>query len=450
MHTLRFPSILFHNQLPAVCDSEDKQTFYTGRPDPDRYYIDFCSPGQKPGISPFHEYLCCMKSKVITLLAGGAVWLAACQSSPGKQENSADKQQKAADSNLHCTSNIPARYPLKFSPADLNHSVPDSQASKTGTVASTEGIVSIPGGEFLMGAADKEGRTDEYPRHRVRVDAFMMDATEVTNAQFRKFVEATGYITTAERKPDWEELKKQLPPGTPKPPDSLLVASSLVFTPPSRPVDLQDVGQWWSWVKGADWKHPQGPGSTIKGKDRYPVVQVSWDDANAYAKWSGKRLPTEAEWEFAARGGLTGQPFTWGSEPIDQGKPKANTWQGHFPDKNLATDGYDRAAPVASFPPNAYGLYDMAGNVWEWCSDWYDAGYYKKIAGSLALNPKGPPKSYDPEEPATPKHTVRGGSFLCYVSYCASYRVSARMKTSPDTGLEHTGFRCVKAAPWVK
>ncbi|MDR3712271.1 MAG: formylglycine-generating enzyme family protein [Puia sp.] len=394
-----------------------------------------------------------MNRKWFILPALPAFLLMACHSPAGKQSGTTagepDRQTagQTTDSALHCTSNIPARFPSAASPADLSHGGGNMTGRGSGGgqgPVSVGTMVKIPGGEFLMGAADREGRPDEYPRHHVRVDAFLMDATEVTNAQFRKFVEATGYITTAEKKPDWEELKKQLPPGTPKPPDSLLVASSLVFTPPGNPVeDLRDVGQWWSWVKGADWKHPQGPGSTIKGKDNYPVVQVSWDDANAYAKWAGKRLPTEAEWEFAARGGLVGQPYTWGSEPIDEGKPKANTWQGHFPDKNLATDGYDRAAPVASFPPNPYGLSDMAGNVWEWCSDWYDANYYKELAGSLAVNPRGPSKSYDPDEPATPKHTVRGGSFLCYASYCASYRVSARMKTSPDTGLEHTGFRCV-------
>jgi formylglycine-generating enzyme required for sulfatase activity len=307
-------------------------------------------------------------------------------------------------------------------------------------------MIRITGGEFLMGASDNEGRADEYPRHKVRVKDFWIDATEVTNAQFRKFTEATGYITTAEKIPDWNELKKQLPPGTPKPANSLLVPASLVFTPPAKPVELSDVSGWWTWVKGANWKHPQGPGSSIKGKDNYPVVQVSYDDALAYAKWAGKRLPSEAEWEFAARGGLAGQPFTWGNEPVDKGRPKANTWQGHFPDKNLAADGYVRVAPVGSFPPNGYGLFDMAGNVWEWCADWYDAGYYKKIAGTIALDPAGPAGSNDPEDPLVHKRTVRGGSFLCHASYCASYRVSARMKTSPDTGLEHTGFRCVASA----
>jgi len=351
-----------------------------------------------------------------------------------KQANGAKKVAEH-DTTMSCSANLPAR----FAGSDTS-----TIAIHTSADASYTGMVKIPGGEFLMGASDKEGRPDEYPQHPVRVVSFWMDATEVTNAMFRKFTEATRYVTTAERKPDWEELKKQLPAGTPKPPDSMLVAASLVFTPPATPISLNDASQWWRWVKGADWKHPQGPGSSIKGKDNYPVVQVSWDDATAYAKWAGKRLPTEAEWELAARAGLVNQPFTWGKEPVEKGQPKANVWQGHFPDNNTATDGYARVAPVGSFAPNAYGLYDMAGNVWEWCSDWYRSDYYTQAAGKKLVNPAGPASSYDPDEPTVPKRVVRGGSFLCHASYCASYRVSARMKTSPDTGLEHTGFRCVR------
>jgi formylglycine-generating enzyme required for sulfatase activity len=305
-------------------------------------------------------------------------------------------------------------------------------------------MIKIPGGEFMMGASDKEGREDEYPQHPVKVNGFWMDATEVTNAQFEKFVEATGYVTTAERKPDWEEIKKQLPAGTPKPDDSLLVAASLVFTPADHPVSLNDVSQWWSWQKGADWKHPQGPNSSIKGKDNYPVVQVSWDDAIAYCKWAGKRLPSEAEWEWAARGGLKDNKYPWGNEDVESGKAKANTWQGSFPNKNTDWDKYYNAAPVRSFLPNGYSLYDMAGNVWEWCNDWYRPDYYGQLKDQLSDNPKGPADNYDPMEPTVPKKVVRGGSFLCNASYCKGYRVSSRMKTSPDTGLEHTGFRCVK------
>lgn len=338
------------------------------------------------------------------------------------------------DSVMSCTANLPSRFAVSTAADSIVASGNNSY----------DGMVKIPGGDFLMGAADKEGRPDEYPQHAVHVDGFYMDATEVTNAMFSQFVKATGYVTTAERKPDWEELKKQLPPGTPKPADSLLVAASLVFTPPSQPIQLNDVSQWWRWVKGADWKHPQGPGSSIKGKENLPVVHVSWDDAMAYAKWAGKRLPTEAEWEWAARAGLTNKPFTWGTEPVENGKPKANIWQGHFPDRNTTTDGFARVAPVKSFGANAYGLYDIAGNVWEWCSDWYRSDSYAQAGSKKLVNPAGPAASYDPEEPTVPKRVVRGGSFLCHASYCASYRVSARMKTSPDTGLEHTGFRCVK------
>jgi formylglycine-generating enzyme len=338
------------------------------------------------------------------------------------------------DTVMSCTANLPSRFVVNTTIDSITTSGNSSYA----------GMVKIPGGEFLMGAADKEGRADEYPQHAVHVDGFWMDATEVTNAMYQKFVNATGYITTAERTPDWEELKKQLPPGTPKPADSVLVAASLVFMPPANAIQLHDVSQWWQWVKGADWKHPQGPRSSIRGKEDLPVVHVSWDDAMAYAKWAGKRLPTEAEWEWAARAGLTNQPYTWGNESVDKGKPKANIWQGHFPDRNLLTDGFARVAPVRSFAANAYGLYDMAGNVWEWCSDWYRSDYYTETNGKKLTNPAGPASSYDPDEPTVPKRVVRGGSFLCHASYCASYRVSARMKTSPDTGLEHTGFRCVK------
>jgi formylglycine-generating enzyme required for sulfatase activity len=304
-------------------------------------------------------------------------------------------------------------------------------------------MVWIEGGTFLMGADNEQARRDEYPKHKTTVRGFYMDTHEVTNAQFRRFIEATGYITTAEKKPDWEELKKQLPPGTPKPADEVLVASSLVFSPPSQPVQLTHAAQWWSWVAGADWRHPEGPGSSMEGKDNYPVVHVSWDDAVAYCKWAGKRLPTEAEWEWAARGGKPDNIYPWGSENIDQGKIKANSWQGQFPNNNTQRDSFYGLSPVASFAANDYGLYDMAGNVWEWCSDWYHAGYYQTVSGGIN-NPQGPSASFDPDEPTVPKKVVRGGSYLCNDSYCSGYRVAARMKSSRDTGLSHTGFRCVK------
>lgn len=308
-----------------------------------------------------------------------------------------------------------------------------------------QGMVLIPGGTFEMGGDNEQASADEFPKHKVQVDSFYMDASEVTNAQFQKFVDATGYITTAEQKPDWEALKKTLPPGTPKPADSILVAASLVFKQAGGPVNLNDYSQWWNWVPGADWKHPEGLGSSIKGKENYPVVHVSWFDAVAYCKWAGKRLPTEAEWEYAARGGQINHIYPWGNEHVNTGAPKTNSWEGKFPYLNEQKDGYLKAAPVKSYNCNPYGLFDMAGNVWEWCSDWYDYNYYKTLDGKTSSNPQGPAKSFDPDEPVTPKRSLRGGSFLCNDSYCSGYRVARRMKSSPDTGLEHTGFRCVRS-----
>ncbi|WP_016777238.1 formylglycine-generating enzyme family protein [Anaerophaga thermohalophila] len=307
-------------------------------------------------------------------------------------------------------------------------------------------MVLIPGGVFEMGAREKKfSKPDEFPVHHVRVDSFYMDRHPVTNAQFREFVDATGYVTTAERKPDWEELKKQLPEGTPEPPDSVLVPASLVFKSPGRQVSLQNYQSWWQWVPGADWRHPFGPESSIDGLDDHPVIHISWYDAQAYARWAGKRLPTEAEWEYAARGGHDNYTYPWGNEPVGPGK--ANFWQGNFPYKNVVEDGFEGSAPVGSFPPNGYGLYDMAGNVWEWTADWYHPDYYRALAGEgVAYNPAGPEVSYDPMEPGVPKKAIRGGSFLCNDSYCAGYRASARMKSSPDSGMLHLGFRCVKDA----
>lgn len=310
---------------------------------------------------------------------------------------------------------------------------------------SKAGMKYIPGGKFMMGADNDQASEDEYPKHKVTVSPFWIDEHEVTNAQFAKFVEATGYMTTAERKPDWEEIKKQLPPGTPKPDDSKLVAASLVFTPPSQAVDLNNYAQWWSWVPGASWRHPEGPDSDIKGKENFPVVHVSWDDAIAYCKWAGKDLPTEAEWEFAARGGLINNIYPWGNEHISKGKAKANSWEGHFPNVNTAKDGFTGLAPVKSFAANGYGLYDMAGNVWEWCSDWYRNDYYETSNQPNGINnPKGPADSYDPDEPYIAKKVSRGGSFMCNDSYCSGYRVARRMKTSPDSGTSNMGFRCVR------
>jgi formylglycine-generating enzyme len=323
--------------------------------------------------------------------------------------------------------------------------ITDSNSSTLSThkIANTTNMVLIPSGTFSMGGDNDQASTDEYPKHTVTVDSFYMDETEVTNAQFAKFVEATGYVTTAEQKPNWDDLKKTLPPNTPKPSDDVLVAASLVFKQSATPINLNNPGQWWNWVAGTSWKHPQGPQSNIIGKENYPVVHVSWFDAMAYCKWAGKRLPTEAEWEYAARGGLINNIYPWGNEHVNIGKPKTNSWEGEFPYLNEQKDGFITSAPVKKYNCNGYGLFDMAGNVWEWCSDWYDYNYYKQLQSATTLNPKGPHKSFDPDEPTVQKRSLRGGSFLCNDSYCSGYRVARRMKSSPDTGLEHSGFRCV-------
>ncbi len=336
---------------------------------------------------------------------------------------------------------------------------PDSQTSNNSDAAEAsrkssavpgsgpEGMVWIPGGKFVMGSESDLAHQVEGPTHEVEVKGFWMDETEVTNAQFRAFVEATGYQTVAERPVDWEELKKQVPPGTPKPPEEVLQPGSLVFTPPDYPVPLADMSQWWSWVNGADWKHPRGPQSSIEGQDDYPVVHIAYEDAQAYAEWAGKRLPTEAEWEFAARGGQPNQAFAWGDELTPNGEFLANFFQGHFPHDNTAQDGFPRSAPVKSFPPNDYGLYDMIGNVWEWSTDWYRPDTYsRRPSGSEVVNPTGPADSWDPQDPYNPKRVTKGGSFLCSNEFCWNYRPSARMATAFDSGQEHLGFRCVQDA----
>jgi len=310
-------------------------------------------------------------------------------------------------------------------------------------------MVWVPGGQFTMGALnqDDEAREDERPAHQVIVDGFWMDATEVTNEQFLKFVNETGYITTAEIKPDWEEMKSQLPPGTPKPHDSVLIAASMVFAPVATN-NLYDWSQWWSWVSGASWRSPQGPTSSVEDKQNHPVVQVSWDDTQAYLKWAGKKLPTEAEWEFAARGGLKDKLYPWGDSTNIT--VCGNTWQGKFPEFNSQEDGFFTTAPVKSYQPNGYGLFDMAGNVWEWTSDWYNTSYYAECASrGLLKNPTGAEKPYDPRQPYMPQRVQRGGSFLCSDSYCSSYRASARMHSSQDTGQDHAGFRgVITQASW--
>ncbi len=294
----------------------------------------------------------------------------------------------------------------------------------------TKEMVLIPGGTFWMGS--DTGPADARPQHQVEVDAFWIDQHEVTNEQFARFVESTGFVTTAERKPS--------PGDFPDVPAEQLVSGSLVFTPSSKDPALDQPLSWWRFVPGANWRHPEGPGSDIDDRAKHPVVHVSWDDAFAYGKWAGKRLPTEAEWEYAARGRLDRKEYVWGDEQQPLGRHAANIWQGRFPHENTREDGFVATAPVASFPANGYGLHDMAGNVWEWCADWYRPDYY---AHTSAINPLGPDSSYDPDEPGARKRVERGGSYLCTDQYCGSFRPARRMKTSPDTSLCHTGFRCV-------
>ena len=310
-----------------------------------------------------------------------------------------------------------------------------------------EGMVWIEGGVFQMGASENDNMalTHEKPSHTVKVNGFYMDETEVTNKQFSEFIKATGYITTAERPIDWDIIKMQLPPGTPRPHDSILMPGSLLFKKTTESVpNLYDFSQWWKWSIGANWKEPEGKGSNIVGKENYPVVHVSYQDAIAYCNWSGKRLPTEAEWEYAARGGKKNKIYFWGnlSNSLHQ---YVNSWEGEFPVENIIKDGFEKSAPVKSFPPNNYGLYEISGNVWEWTSDWYNLNYYVQCKkNNITDNPIGANKAYNPNNPYIDEKIIRGGSFLCNASYCASYRVSSRMATDPNTSLEHLGFRTVK------
>lgn len=326
---------------------------------------------------------------------------------------------------------------LEFKASFVNSKKPDGPVP--------EGMVWVPGGEFSMGSINPvglddggdRGMDDARPVHRVYVDGFYMDATEVTNAEFARFVKATGYVTFAERKPNAADY-----PGVP---EDKLQPGSAVFTPPGQPVALDNYLQWWRYINGADWRHPQGPQSSIEGKDNYPVVQVTWDDAAAYAKWAGKRLPGEAEWEFAARGGKAGELYPWGNQLKPDGKWMANIFEGSFPNGDEGKDGYAGLAPAKHYPANSYGLYDLAGNAWEWCADWYRPDYYIQLAKQgLAKNPKGPASSYDPDEPRAQKKVQRGGSFLCTDQYCTRYMIGTRGKGEISSASDHIGFRCVK------
>jgi formylglycine-generating enzyme required for sulfatase activity len=330
----------------------------------------------------------------------------------------------------------PAHAPASPStPATLSQAPAINQTPAPGPAPG--GMVWIPGGEFWMGCADC-GMPDALPVHLVSVSGFWMDAAPVTNAEFDAFVRATNYVTVAERRPDPKDF-----PGVP--PDKL-VPGSVVFTPPAHPVSLEDFSKWWSYVPGADWRHPEGPSSSLEGLERHPVVHVAWEDAAAYATWAKKRLPTEAEFEFAARGGLDRNIYPWGNELKPQGRVPANIWEGHFPDANSRADGYFTTSPVTAFPANRYGLYDVGGNVWQWCADWYRPDYYRGFTASKtpARDPRGPDTSFDPDEPSAAKRVTRGGSFLCSGEYCSRYLVGSRGKSEVSSGSSNLGFRLVK------
>ena len=299
-----------------------------------------------------------------------------------------------------------------------------------------EGMVWVPGGTFWMGCDDCE-MPDTRPVRLVTVDGFWMDRTPVTNAQFAAFVQATGFVTVAERQPDPEDY-----PGAPR---EALVPGSPVFVAPAGAASLDNPMAWWRYVAGASWKHPEGPGSTIAGREDHPVVHVAWDDAAAYLAWAKKQLPTEAQYEYAARGGLDRQRYAWGNELRPSGRTPANIWQGRFPVTDTREDGYGGTSPVSAFAPNRFGLYDMGGNVWQWCADWYRPDAYARDAGAVG-NPRGPADSFDPNEPGIAKRVQRGGSFLCSDQYCSRYLVGSRGKGAADSGGSNVGFRGVRSA----
>jgi sulfatase modifying factor 1 len=322
----------------------------------------------------------------------------------------------------------------------------ESKSTSTQQTETPKGMVWVVGKTFLQGAkaSDAFAMPREKPGHKVTVDGFFIDSTEVTNAQFKTFVAATAYVTIAERAIDWEELKKQLPQGTPKPHDSILQPGSLIFNKNvNAVVNMNNYQQWWTWKIGANWQHPEGPASSIEGKDAFPVIHIAYEDALAYCKWAKRRLPTEAEWESAAQGNNASTIFTWGNDPAIL-NANANTWQGTFPVKNESTDGFELIAAVKSYPPNSIGLHDMLGNVWEITSDLFNVNHYQELDLSEEIrNPTGAKTSYSPSNPYQVEHVIKGGSFLCHVSYCASFRISAKMGVSIDSGSDHVGFRTV-------
>lgn len=367
-----------------------------------------------------------MKSRNFAV-ALSLIMLAGCTRSPGI--NQAERNARPTPVTVADSSKSAARESVQ----DVQTAAQKTPLSKAPPGPAPVGMVWIPPGRFDMGS-EHESFADAQPVHAVEVNGFWMDRHEVTNAEFARFVKATAYRTIAERKPNPKDF-----PGVP---EDKLVAGSIVFTPPGAAVPLDNYTQWWQYVPGASWRHPEGPKSNLKGREKHPVVQVCWDDAVAYAKWAGKRLPTEAEWEYAARGGLKQKDYVWGETFRPAGKFMANTFQGQFPSRNSEADHWSRTAPVASFRPNRFGLYDMAGNVWEWCADWYRPDTY---ATSPRRNPQGPPDSDDPQEPGVPKRVQRGGSFLCSDQYCTRYMPGGRGKGAIDSGASHLGFRCVRS-----
>jgi len=352
------------------------------------------------------------------LIAGAAIWRASVKTGPAPESAPSDHAHHAvspATSTADLSVQIDPRQPPGPAPA---------------------GMVWVPGGTFWMGCADC-GMPDTQPVHLVRVDGFWMDATPVTNAEFERFVRETKYVTVAERPLDPKQF-----PGVPL---SKLVPGSAVFVAPERVASLDNPMQWWQYVGGASWRHPEGAKSNIAGRANHPVVHVAWDDAVAYLQWAGKDLPSEAQFEFAARGGLDRNRYAWGNELRPRGSAAANIWQGAFPVANTVADGFRGTSPVDAFPANGFALYDMGGNVWQWCADWYRPDYYGTLP-QKAINPKGPADSYDPAEPGMPKRVQRGGSFLCSDEYCTRYLVGSRGKGAVDSGSSNVGFRGVKGA----